>query len=499
MRLRTLGTGTLLLLLAACAGLPKAPAPTNPIRFLVAADLAELDTLPGGRGGISRLATLEKRVASEDPVLLVVAGDFLGPSLASRVSGGRQAVEALDAAGVDYVTFGNAEFELPPDSLAARIAASRFKWLSANCGTADGTRLPGVLPWDTVRMQGAKVGLFGLTMPVSAGGHRCGDPDGAARAAIDTLVTLGAELVVALTHQPLEADVALLNREGQLDLVLGGHGERATAVAVGARHVLKPDANATAVEFATVWGKKGEWRQAPRLLDVRPSIAMDVTVQAIVDRWRDSVVAQVGPDLLLGMLVDTLDATREALRRGETPAGDLFADAMRAGMGADVALLNAGTLRFDDLLLPGPLMRYQVERAVPFADEGRVVVVPMSGSRLRELLEHGAADGVYGTGGFLQVSGLRYTLDRARPSGSRVMGQVVRADNRLVTTGETVRVAMPVWLACRGGDGYRVPEAAGACAAATQAPRLADLVAQHLSERLGGRVSRPVGGRVTIR
>ncbi|HEX5819007.1 MAG TPA: 5'-nucleotidase C-terminal domain-containing protein [Gemmatimonadales bacterium] len=486
-------------LLAACAGLPKAPAPTNPVRLLSVNDLAEIDTLPNGDGGLARLATLRRRIAGEGPVLTVVAGNFLGPSLASRYFGGAQMVEVLNAAGIDYVTFGGHDLDLPPDSLQRRIAAATFKWLSANCTAPDSSAMPGVLAWDTVQVHGHKVGLFGLTARLEAKGARCTDPDAAARAAIDTLGKLGADLIVAVTHQSLDADLALLGREGQLELVLGGSGRRAATVQVGARHVVTSDANARSAQFVTLWGKKGEWRQATRVLDVRPNLTPDRAVQRLVEAWRDSVATRLGPDALVGMLADSLDATDATLRSTEAPFGDIVTDAMRIGTGADAALINAGAMRLDAWLPPGPLRRYTLESLFLFADETRVVVVPMTGGRLREMLERGVSDGVAGTGGFLQVSGLRYTVDRGHASGARLAGQLTNSDNRLIATTDRIRVALPTYLACAGGDGYRVPEAAAACAAAANAPRAADLLARHIAERLGGRVSPPPPGRITLR
>jgi 2',3'-cyclic-nucleotide 2'-phosphodiesterase (5'-nucleotidase family) len=486
-------------LLASCAGLPPAPAPTNPVRFLSVNDVVEIDTLYDGNGGVARLSTLRRRITGEGPLLTVVAGNFLGPSLASRFFGGAQMVEALNAAGVDYVTFGSHDLDLPADSLQRRIAASTFKWLSANCVGTDGAPMTGVVAWDTVQVHGHKVGVFGLTAPVEATGGRCGDADAAARIAVDTLGKLGADLIVAITHQSRDADLALLGREGQLELILGGNGRRAATVQVGARHVVTADANAQSAQFVTLWGKKGEWRQATRVLDVRPNLTADPPVQRIGDAWRDSVASRLGPDGLVGILVDSLDATDAALRRAEAPFGDLAADAMRAGTGADAAIINAGAMRLDAWLPPGPLRRYTLESLFLFADDTRVVVVPLTGGRLRDLLEHGVSEGLMGAGGFLQVSGLRYTVDRSRPSGSRVVGQVTNTDNQLLATSDRVRVAMPTYLACDGGDGYRVPEAVAACSAAARAPRAADLLAGHIAERLGGRVTPPPGGRIVLR
>ena len=57
----------------ACMGLPKAPAPTNPARFLSINDVYQADTLADGNGGMARLATLKQRISAEGPVLFVLA------------------------------------------------------------------------------------------------------------------------------------------------------------------------------------------------------------------------------------------------------------------------------------------------------------------------------------------------------------------------------------------------------------------------------------------
>ena len=134
------------LLAAACVPGAKAPEPLNPVRFLLINDVYVADTLSDGTGGLARVATVRNRLADQGQVLFVLAGDFLSPSLLTKYYGGRQMVEALNAAKLDYATFGNHEFELPRDTLIARIDQSSFKWLSTNCTLADGNRFPKVLP-----------------------------------------------------------------------------------------------------------------------------------------------------------------------------------------------------------------------------------------------------------------------------------------------------------------------------------------------------------------
>ena len=105
-------------------------------------DVYVADTLSDGQGGLARVATVRNRLADQGPVLFVLAGDLLSPSLLSKYYGGRQMVEALNAAKLDYATFGNHEFELELDTLVARIEASTFNWLSSNCTLAGRRAVP---------------------------------------------------------------------------------------------------------------------------------------------------------------------------------------------------------------------------------------------------------------------------------------------------------------------------------------------------------------------
>jgi 2',3'-cyclic-nucleotide 2'-phosphodiesterase (5'-nucleotidase family) len=499
-RLRRLVPGLALGALAGCLGLPPAPAPTNPMRFLSINDVYVADTLADGSGGLARVATMRARVQAEGPTLFVLAGDFLSPSLLSKYYQGRQMVEALNAAKLDYATFGNHEFELPRDTLVDRIHISNFKWLSANCREANGDAFPGVLAWDTVRLAHRKVGIFGLTLRGDYSAYvKCTDPDSAARFVIDTLIQQGADLVVALTHQTVEADRALLNREGRLDMILGGHEHEHMTVPISNRYILKADANSRTAQFATVWGSKGQWREAVALLAVSPSISLDTAVAPIVARWADSLRRRLGPQRVLGTLAAPLDARDIEQRREESPLGDLVTDAIRAGTKADAALLNSGAIRIDDILYPGPLTNYTLESLFLFGDETRIVVVTLTGARVRELLERSVSDGVIGKGGFLQVSGLSFAYDPSRPSMSRIVGDVIRPDGEVIGPSASLRVALATYLACKRGDGYDVPEAAAVCQSGGSAPRTVDLVSKYVVDSLHGSIAPPPGGRITRR
>jgi 5'-nucleotidase len=356
---------------------------------------------------------------------------------------------------------------------------------------------PGVLPWDTVRMQGRLVGIFGLTMTGRYRSYvRCADPDSAAGAAIDSLDRLGAQFIIGLTHQPIADDRSLLRREPELNLILGGHEHHAITEMADGRYILKADANSRSVQFATVWGAEGAWRQAVNLVRVDGTIPADTTVRSITERWQDSLRARLGPEQVIGTAPEPIDARDAVSRQGETAIGRIVTDALRSGTGADVALLNSGTLRLDDVVPAGPVTNYTIESFFLFADESRIVTFPLTGRRLRALLEHGVTDRSIGAGPFLQVSGVAFAYDPARPDGSRIVGPLRRPDGGTIAEGDTLRVSFGVYPACEGGDGYVIPEAAEACRTWEAAPRAADLVVRHLREELGGRIAAPAAGRI---
>ncbi|HET7456748.1 MAG TPA: bifunctional metallophosphatase/5'-nucleotidase [Gemmatimonadaceae bacterium] len=487
--------------LLACAHPPAgsggAALPSTTLRFLLVNDVYVADTLRDGSGGVARVAALKRRLEGDGggPVTFVLAGDVLSPSLLSKWYAGRQMVDAFNAAGLDYATFGNHEFELDRDTLAARVAQSRFRWISANCTLSTGAPLPGVRAWDTVTVRGVRVGLFGLTLRGDYRSYvRCADPDSAGHAAIAALRAAGAQLVVGLTHQSLGADSALLAREPALDLVLGGHEHEWHLVRMGGRSVAKADANARSAQLVTV---VPGGPQEVRRYEMTRAMPLDEATTAVVRGWADTLLRRLGPDHVLATAPAAIDGHDAASHRNESPLGDIVTDAIRAGTGADVAIINSGTLRLDDWLGPGPITSYKLESIFLFADETRVVTFPITGARLRELLEHGVSERSYGHGGYPQLSGVRFTFDPSLPSGARIVGDVVlTASGRAVAPVDTLRLAFPIYPACAGGDGYVVPEAAAACAAREKAPRAADLVERYVGAAPGGQLAVPPAGRV---
>ena len=388
-----------LLALAACtAGTPPAPA-NAPLRFLLINDVYFGDTLRDGTGGLARVASLRDSLARTGPVAFVLAGDFLSPSLLTKWYRGEQMRQQLNAAKLDLATFGNHEFEIDRDTLIARIAGSTFKWTSANCLLRpSGQPFPRVSRWDTATVSGVKVGVFGVTL---AGDYRswvrCSNPDSVAHIVIGELKAAGAEVIYGLTHQNLEADSALLAREPDVAFILGGHEHENHRILIGGRRLLKADANSRSAQLLTLTRGPNGWVQGDQLITIDRRLPFEPSTQLVVKAWVDSIARRFGPERVIATTSFALDARDAAIGRASRRSAT-SSRCSEAGHRADVAIMNSGTMRIDDVIPAGPITNYQIQSIFLFPDESRMMTFPVSGARLREILEHGVADGSVGKG-----------------------------------------------------------------------------------------------------
>jgi 2',3'-cyclic-nucleotide 2'-phosphodiesterase (5'-nucleotidase family) len=136
------------------------------------------------------------------------------------------------------------------------------------------------------------------------------------------------------------------------------------------------------------------------------------------------------------------------VRLQETNLGNLVTDVMRNVSGADVAIINGGTIRTS--IKQGSIRVSNVYAVVPF--DNYIVAIKLTGRQIRDTLEHGVSAIEEEEGRFPQVSGLIFTYDRKGPKGKRVK-EVFIAGKPLVADKEYT-VATNDFLAA-GGDGYK--------------------------------------------
>ena len=123
-----------------------APARVSTVRFLLVNDVYVADGQRDGTGGLARVAALRDSLerATGGRILYMLAGDVLSPSLLGKWYGGAQMVDAFNASRLDFAALGNHEFDGSRANLVARVAESKFRWLSGNCTENSANAFPGV-------------------------------------------------------------------------------------------------------------------------------------------------------------------------------------------------------------------------------------------------------------------------------------------------------------------------------------------------------------------
>jgi len=433
------------------AGAPRAQAA---LTFLQINDVYAT-TPVDGLGGLARVATIRRRLsAGGHPVIMALAGDFLSPSVASGVFKGEQMVAALNAAGLDFATFGNHEFDFGIDVLAKRMSESRFQWVASNVldartGKAIGNSVPYV-----VRSVGAlKVGFIGLCLtsaqiaPDARGSFRFIDPLRAAAQYLPELKRRGANVIVAITHLTFAEDRALVARFPQIDLVIGGHEHY--PIASVEQHALISKAGSDAKFVARMDLSRltdGTLERFYELIPVTSAIPDEPETARIVADYESRLGKEL--DTVVGTTSTPLDTTDVRLVQ-ETGLGNLIADAIRADVDADVGLSNAGGARGSRIYAPGPLTRRTLLSIHPF---GNVVCkIAVSGRVLLDALNSGVSKLPAGAGQFPQLSGVTMKVDVRGPPGNRVSD--VRVNGEALDMNRAYTVALPDFV-LKGGDNY---------------------------------------------
>ncbi len=97
----------------------------------------------------------------------------------------------------------------------------------------------------------------------------------------------------------------------------------------------------------------------------------------------------------------------------ETAIGDLFADAVRSAVKADIAFVAASELRVKDAPIPaGEVAVTDITAFASYPDDP-LAEVRLTGKAVKQALEKSVSIYPQPSLGFLQVSGLRFTIDPA--------------------------------------------------------------------------------------
>lgn len=450
------------------------------VTFLHVNDVYQFAPVDGGtRGGLARLLTLKKQLKEQNPnTIFTMGGDTISPSVESRTYKGAQMIDAWNAVGIDYAVFGNHEFDVKTDVLLQRMKESKFQWLGANVFDKRAQKIFADTPPFVIReFEGVKVGIIGFLLPETKQTSSMEehlevlDFCQTAKNFVPKMREAGAKTIVGLTHLSMEQDKQLA-KCADFDLILGGHEHTLLQSSSNGTPIFKMTADARELgKFNLNINKKtGEVETMDwEIIPVTSKIADAPEFNEAVAKYNNLLQELAKP---VGETSETLDALSFSNRNKETNIGNFIADAYRKAVGADVALVNGGSVRADLTYNPGALTKRDVLSILPFNNP--IVKVEVSGKLLREILEHGVARSAEDNepGRFPQISGMSFKFDVSKPSGNRVTEILV--GGKPLDEKKNYTLATSDFLVTRGGDGYVMFQNAKVLTKAEQSPKDSD-------------------------
>lgn len=444
-------------------------------------------------GGGGYLATHLSRLRAAYPDSAVLsAGDNIGASpLVSSLFHDEPTINFLNEIGVAASAVGNHELDhgvlelarlrqggcaLDGCSPGAPFTGAAFPFLAANLTNAEGEMAPGVRAWTMLELGGHKIGVIGtvtpetehLVFPEGIRGYTFGDQVEAINRYVPEMRAAGAETVVALVHAggrqqnpaastdyngcaDITPDVPELARrtDPMVRVVLTGHSHQAYVCTVDGKVVTQAGSYGRLITDITLRFRDGEVTASA----VNRVVTRDVAGDPEVDRLVDFFTAQAGPRTERVVGTATAPLPRKGGETGESPLGDVIADAMLDATDeptqAMAAFMNPGGVRAD--IEPGPITFGTIYEVQPFGNQ--VVTVSLTGGQILDLLEQQWDDP--GKPVVLSVAGITYAYDGAAPPGRKVIEDSVRIGGRPLNKVASYRVTTNNFLAS-GGDGFDV-------------------------------------------
>lgn len=440
-------------------------------------------------GGIARVKTAidNARKALTDAkanVLVLDAGDQFQGSLFYTTYKSQAVAEFMNGIGFDAMAVGNHEFDDGPEELAKFLDQVKFPIISGNTVAGADTPIANRIKDYVVKeIGGEKVAVVSVlatdTGETSSPGKGVFFEDEITylKSVIPTIEAEGVNKIILLSHVGYKRDQEIAAAVDGIDVIVGGHSHTLLSStddkAAGPYPTLVKNPAGVEVpivqayayskylgELKVVFDDAGKVKAAsgaPLLLDaaVTPHTGFAARVKELgapIEELKKKEVAETA---------DTIDGSRETCRTQECTMGNLVADAILdrvKAQGIAIAIQNGGGLRAS--IDKGVVTMGEVLTVLPF--QNSLATFQLKGSDVILALENGLSGIEDGAGRFPQVSGLKYTFDRSKPAGSRVVSAEVKEGETFVPLdpAKTYGVVSNNYMRA-GGDGYSVFATAG--------------------------------------
>lgn len=434
-------------------------------------------------------------------VVVVDAGDAIQGEAIGAQTKGSAIVDIMNETGYSYAVPGNHEFDYGVDNFL-KLAASdnnKFEYLSATFVDLR-TNKTVFKPYDIAQINGMRIAFVGISTPesyIKSTPTYFQDKDGnliygfsqdnlysAVQNAVDSARAEGVDKVIAIGHLGINGTTdgwkstdVIANTNG-IDVLIDAHSHE---VIEGQTYKNKSGENVLLASTGTKFKYIGQLELksdgtqeiklvSPETVDINSSDNVKAAyerVQKKVDDYNSQIeylYKKTGTSEI-ELTTNDPDSGNRIIRNKETNLGDYVSDAYRIVTGADIALVNGGSMRSS--VIKGDVSRKSFIDVAPW--HNKLCVINATGQQILDALEHGARNLPQECGGFLHTSGLTYEIHAyidspviLDESGSfkaiddtkeRRVGNV-KVNGIAIDPDKEYKVASTLYLLKNGGDGF---------------------------------------------
>ena len=376
-------------------------------------------------------------------VALVDCGDAIQGESIGTLSAGAYLVDIMNQVGYDFATFGNHEFDYKLPQLAKLTKQAKYQYLACNFKyIGKGTSDLNYKPYEIVTYGDKKVAFIGIVTPESftkstpayfqdeSGNYIYSfseDETGTAlyetvQKTVDEARAAGADYVIAMGHLGNEgitdrwtSKAVIANTTG-IDAVLDGHDHVAGVQKVANKDGKQIVLTEPGTKFENL-GKltiKTDGTITAELISPKEFTEKDAGITAYITKLTDTFKEYVSKVVAKSSIAlpDKDENGNRLVRNHETALGDLCADAFRVMMDADIGIMNGGGIRKP--IKAGDITLDNILSVFPWGN--LPCKMEVTGQTVLDMLEMGAINYPEESGGFLSVSGLKYTIMAGVPS-----------------------------------------------------------------------------------
>ncbi|NDV27325.1 bifunctional UDP-sugar hydrolase/5'-nucleotidase [Desulfovibrio sp. JC010] len=437
-------------------------------------------------GGFARIQSIFESYRAKHPgstITVATGDDLMGESLTNPK--GQTVFKAMNKMGFDISTLGNHEFNRGAKLLVRCLKHKEFPTVVSNLKISAGNPLNKYIRrTDLIERNFVKVGFMGMILPelqlISNPGSGISVSQDIIESARKTALKLKqdkkADLIILLSHLTLEDQRKILQQVPEIDVICGGQsykdilpGQEIIArdgptpglmVQCGSQGryvgVLKISMNDRAI-------RKHEWTIIP----VTDNIGEAPLIKSFIS---SSTKKTDNTPVPLAVTPAALDTRAASIRTGDNLAGNLVSSIMRDKFKTDIGFQNGGGIRGDKIIPAGPITDKDINTMFPFGN--KVTIMKVDSKTLKQILERSVHNLPAPSGAFLQISGLKFTLNlkgkaqelelkngkpvKIKTAGTRISDIKIldkSGNYKGISDKRKYSLATNSYLA-RGGDGY---------------------------------------------